>query len=48
MIGNLPDGKTLNDVANCRIVFSGEVYDQAGVATLVKTRAFDFSFQQYE
>jgi hypothetical protein len=48
MIGTLPEGVALTDVANCQVVFSGEVYDQAGVATLVNTRAFDFSFEQYE
>jgi len=48
MIGTLPEGVALTDVTNCQVVFSGEVYDQAGVATLVKTRAFDFSFEQYE
>jgi hypothetical protein len=48
MLGSLPEGVALTDVTSCQVVFSGEVYDQAGVATLVKTRAFDISFEQYE
>lgn len=48
MIGTLPVGVTLNDVASCQIIFSGEVYDQSGVSTVVKSKTFDFSFQQYE
>lgn len=48
MLGTLPEGVTLNDVANCEVKFTGEVYDQAGGTTKVTTKAFSFSFQQYE
>lgn len=48
MVGAFPTGVTLNDVVNCQVVFSGEVYNQAGVPTIVKSKTFDFSFQQYE
>lgn len=48
MLGSLPEGVTLADVANCEVKFSGEVYDQAGGTTRVETKAFTFSFQQYE
>lgn len=48
MLGTLPEGVTLDDVANCEVKFSGEVYDQAGGTSRVETKAFTFSFQQYE
>lgn len=48
MLGTLPTGVTLNDVANCQVIFTGEVYDQIGGSTTVKTKTFDFSFQLYE
>lgn len=48
MLGAFPEGVTLDQVANCEVKFSGEVYDQAGGTTKVETKAFTFSFQQYE
>jgi hypothetical protein len=48
MVGTLPTGVSLSNVANCRIVFSGVVYDQAGGTTTVSSKPFEFGFQQYE
>lgn len=48
MLATFPAGVSLTDVSKCRIEFSGEVSDQKGVLTTVKTKAFEFSFQSYQ
>ena len=48
MLGELPEGKSMNDVSKCSIVFSGKVYKQDGSAETVSTKAFEFDFQNYE
>jgi len=48
MLAAFPAGVSLKDVAKCKIEFSGEVSDQKGGVTTVKTKAFEFSFQSYE
>jgi hypothetical protein len=48
MLGEFAEGTSIEDIVKCKVVFSGEVYNQDGSATVVKTKAFEFEFQQYE
>ncbi|MEZ5105464.1 MAG: hypothetical protein R2757_13280 [Draconibacterium sp.] len=48
MLGEFAEGKSIDDVVKCKVVFSGEVYNQDGSVTVVQTKAFEFEFQQYE
>lgn len=47
-VGEFAEGKTIADVAQCRIVFSGEVYNQDSTTETVSTKTFEFDFQVYE
>jgi hypothetical protein len=48
MLGDFTVGKSVNDAVKCKVVFSGEVYNQDASAAVVQTKAFEFEFQQYE
>jgi len=48
MLAEFPDGTSIDDVAKCRIVFSGKVYNQDGTSEVVNTETFEFEFQEYE
>lgn len=48
MAGEYAEGKSVEDVAKCLIVFSGDVYNQDGTSEVVSTQAFEFDFQVYE
>jgi hypothetical protein len=48
MLGEFPEGTSIDDVTKCRIVFSGEVYKPDGSMEMVETRVFEFEFQPYE
>jgi len=48
MLGELPEGKTMDDVTKCQIVFSGEVYNQDETTEMVSTKTFEFDFEVYE
>ena len=48
MLGDFAEGMSIDDAVKCRVVFSGEVYNQDGSVTVVQTKAFEFEFQQYE
>jgi len=48
MLGEFPEGTSIDDVTKCQIVFSGEVYKQDGSTEMVETRVFEFEFQPYE
>ncbi len=47
-LGEFPEGKTVEDIAKCQVVFFGEVYNQDGSAETVSTSAFEFDFEDYE
>lgn len=47
-LGEFPEGITVADVAKCKIVYSGEVFNQDGTTELVETGHFEFEFQLYE
>ena len=48
ILGTFPEGKSLDDVSKCQVVFSGKVYNQNGSFETVSTKAFEFDFQDYE
>ena len=48
MLAEFPDGTSIDDVAKCQVVFSGEVYAQDGTSEIVNTQTFEFEFQDYE
>ena len=48
MLGEFPEGTSLDDVAKCQVEFSGEVYEQDGTTQIVKTKAFEFDFESFE
>ena len=48
MLGTFSEGMSIDDVVKCKVVFSGEVYNQDGSAEVINTKAFEFEFQQYE
>jgi hypothetical protein len=48
MLAEFPDGTSIDDVAKCQVVFSGEVYNQEETPVLVNTQTFGFEFQEYE
>jgi hypothetical protein len=48
MLGTLPTGITVKSVGKCQIVFSGEVLNQNGSVTVVKSKTFEVEFQPYE
>lgn len=48
MLGAFPEGKSLDDVSKCQVVFSGKVYNQDGSFETVSSKAFEFDFQDYE
>jgi hypothetical protein len=48
MVGTLPSGVTINNVAKCQVVFSGKVRTQAGASEVVKTKTFEILFQPYK
>lgn len=48
MLGDLPEGKSISDVAKCQVKFSAQVYNQDGSTEVVETKVFEFEFQLYE
>ncbi|MCK3685945.1 hypothetical protein [Maribellus sp. YY47] len=48
MLGEFPEGSSLDDVTKCQVVFSGKVYNQDGTFETVSSKAFEFDFQDYE
>ncbi len=48
MLGAFPEGKSLDDVSKCQVVFSGKVYNQDESFETVSTKVFEFDFQDYE
>ena len=48
VVGEFPEGKSIDNVTKCNIVFSGKIYNQNGSTEVVSTKAFEFEFQVYE